>query len=101
MAGGDEEIEEVRGHFSDLATLPLMTHHRPLRTEQLSSHIPRKVLHDQKGAAGSRWFEHRPPPAPPHKKRDLLGVKQGNMSCLPIKAQTLFHFGFLGAGGRE
>lgn len=71
MAGGDEEIEEVRGHFSDLATLPLMTHHRPLRTEQLSSHIPRKVLHDQKGAAGSRWFEHRPPPPPPRTRREI------------------------------
>lgn len=29
---GDEEGEEAPAHFSDLATFPLMTQHRPLRT---------------------------------------------------------------------
>lgn len=34
------EGEGALGHFSDLATLPLMTHHSPFRTLQLGSHIP-------------------------------------------------------------
>ena len=72
----------MRGHFSDLATLPLVTHHGPFRTAQFSQ-IPWKALHDQKGAAGSRLFgllstipPPRPDPRPGPPKRDLLGVKQ-------------------------
>lgn len=34
------EGEEALGHFSDLATLPLMTHRSPFRTLQLGSHLP-------------------------------------------------------------
>ena len=79
---GDNEEEEVRGHFSGPATLPLATHHSPFRTAQFCQ-IPWKALHDQKGAAGSRLFglwsttpPPRPAPRPGPPKRDLLGVKQ-------------------------
>lgn len=58
---GDEEGEEARVHFFDLATPPLITLHGPFRTLQLGSHIPPIAPHDQKGAqraAGlnSIWF---------------------------------------------
>ena len=93
----------MRGRFSDLATLPLVTHHGPFRTAQYSQ-IPCKALHDQTGAAGSRLFglfRGRPPPRPGPPKRDLLGVKQESMSFLAIKALSLFLFDICAAGAES
>ena len=101
---GDNEREEVRGHFSDLATLPLVTHHGPFRTAQLSQ-IPGKALHDQKGVAGSRLFGLSstiappcPDPRPGPPKRDLLGVKQCPFWQLKLR---LFSFLTLWSRSRE
>lgn len=50
---GDEEGEEAPAHFSDLATLPLMTQHSPLRTLQLGSHIPCMTYLTRRGRQGA------------------------------------------------
>ena len=94
----------MRGHFSDLATLPLVTHHGPFRTAQFSQ-IPWKALHDQKGAAGSRLFgllSRIPPPRPdPRPGPPKRLARSQTMFFLAIEAQTLFLFDSFGAGAES